>query len=85
METESRQGVGLLCLPPELFDGVEGVKLAERGAPGRTLLGLRLVVEPERPLPLQLVRLLCHRLRRNLRSLNLHRRRVLARHYFSDF
>ena len=36
-------------VPPEIFDGVEGVDLAERGAPHRTLFGFGLVVEPKGP------------------------------------
>jgi len=80
--------VKLKSVPPELFDSVKGVELAERGAPGGTLLGLGLVVEPERPLPLQLVRhfrrhrlLLC----RCHRHLRVRRHRYLARHSFASF
>lgn len=51
-------------MPPELLDGIKGVGLAKRGAPGGALLGFRLVVEPERPSSLQLVRLLWFRGRR---------------------
>nr|POE93698.1 isoform 2 of lysm domain-containing gpi-anchored protein 1 [Quercus suber] len=34
-------------VPPEIFDDVEGVDLAERGAPCHALFGFGLVVEPE--------------------------------------
>ncbi|KAK7855895.1 lysm domain-containing gpi-anchored protein 3 [Quercus suber] len=36
-------------VPPEIFDDVEGVDLAERGAPCHALFGFGLVVEPEGP------------------------------------
>ena len=37
-------------VPPDIFDGVEGVDLAEGGAPRCTLFGFGLVVKPEGPI-----------------------------------
>jgi hypothetical protein len=69
-------------IPPELLDGVEGAGLLERGSPRGAGLGLRLDVEPEGPLPVQLVRPL--RLRRagalSRRSHLWSRRRSRGRH-----
>lgn len=45
-----------LCVPPKLLDSFKGVSFFERGAPSSAaLLWLRLVVEPEGPLSLELL------------------------------
>ncbi|RDX95038.1 hypothetical protein CR513_22488, partial [Mucuna pruriens] len=50
-------------LPPELFDGIEGVDLAKRGSPSSALFGFGLVVAPKRPFPLKFVLQPCLRCR----------------------
>lgn len=67
--------------PPELLDGVEGVNLAKRGSPSSALFWFRLVVEPERPLPLQFVLRPCLRHRQRSRCC---RRRKPFGEYFGS-